>query len=132
MVAARLAAESFWAIVARDRTSTRLVASILARKARAANRRRVDYTGVAPPIRVARLVQELVELYGTDVGGSIVIKIDLTQLELGSFVGVTRPTAERALRQLREAGLLETSGRHVIVRDQAGLDDVATGLRPLE
>jgi CRP-like cAMP-binding protein len=131
VVASRLPAESFWAIVARDRTLARLLASTLARKARAANRRRVDYAGVAPPVRVARLLRELVELYGTDVGGGVVIRLDLTQLELGSFVGVTRATAERALRQLREAGLLDTSGRHLVVRDQAGLDDVAAGLRSL-
>jgi CRP-like cAMP-binding protein len=131
VVASRLSAESFWAIVARDRTVAMLVASIVAHKARASNRRRVDYTGVAPPVRVARLVRELAELYGTDVGGSAVIGLDLTQLELGSFVGVTRATAERALRQLREAGLLETGGRRLVVRDQAGLDEVAAGLRSL-
>lgn len=132
VLACRLSAESFWSIVTRDRASAKLVASDLARKARASNRRRVDYAGAAPPVRMARLVRELVELYGTEVGGSVVIGLDLTQLELGSFVGVTRATAERALRQLREAGLLETGGRRLVVRDQAGLDDVAAGLRSLE
>lgn len=132
VVASRLSAESFWAVVARDQTSAKLVASVLARKARASNRRRVDYTGVAPAARVARLVRELIELYGIDVGASVVIGLDLTQLELGSFVGVTRATAERALRQLRESGLLETGGRRLVVCDQAGLDDVAAGLRSLE
>jgi CRP-like cAMP-binding protein len=131
VVAGRLSAEKFWAIVAQDRVAAKLVASMLARKARASNRRRVDYAGVGPPLRVARLVGEVVELYGTEVGGSVVIGLDLTQLELGSFVGVTRATAERALRQLREAGLLETGGRRLVVRDRAGLDDVAAGLRSL-
>jgi CRP-like cAMP-binding protein len=131
VVADRLSAETFWAIVAQDRTAAKLVASMLARKARASNRRRVDYAGVAPPVRVARLVRELVELYGTGVGGSVVIGLDLTQLELGSFVGVTRATAERALRQLREAGLLETGGRRLVVRDLVGLDAVAAGHRSL-
>ncbi|EOD66684.1 transcriptional regulator [Amycolatopsis vancoresmycina DSM 44592] len=131
VVAVRLSAESFWAVVGRDRAAAKLVASIVAGKARASNRRRVDYTGVGPPVRVARLVRELAELYGTEVAGSMVIGLDLTQLELGSFVGVTRATAERALRQLREAGLLETGGRRLVVRDQAGLDEVAAGLRSL-
>ncbi|MGH4010856.1 MAG: helix-turn-helix domain-containing protein [Pseudonocardiaceae bacterium] len=53
------------------------------------------------------------------------IGLDLTQVELGSLVGVTRPTAERALRELRVAGLVDTGGRRLIVRDEQGLRAVA-------
>jgi Mn-dependent DtxR family transcriptional regulator len=54
-----------------------------------------------------------------------VIGLDITQVELGSLVGVTRPTAERALRELRVAGLVDTGGRRLIVLDQQGLRAVA-------
>lgn len=125
VVAARIPGETFQLLISADPHAARILPAIVSEKLRTATRRRVDYAGLPPRIRVARVIHELVVLHGQRTGASVVVGIDLTQLELGSLVGVTRPTAERALRDLRTAGLVETGGRRLIVRDTAGLEAVA-------
>jgi CRP/FNR family cyclic AMP-dependent transcriptional regulator len=117
VVAARLPSETFWDLVGENKTAVRLLTSMVTSKLRTATRRRVDYAGASPRVRVARAICELLPLHGRPVGNGIVIGLDLTQVELGSLVGVTRPTAERALRELRLAGLVDTGGRRLIVLD---------------
>ncbi|MBR7827934.1 Crp/Fnr family transcriptional regulator [Actinospica sp. MGRD01-02] len=101
----------------------------IGRKLRTATRRRVDYSGQPPLIRLARVLVELADDYGQPLGGkSIMIGVDLTKLELGTLVGVTQTTAERALRTMREQGLIDTRGRRPIVRDAEAMRALA---RPL-
>lgn len=123
--AALLPGETFWNLVGENREAARLLISMVSSKLRTATRRRVDYAGAPSLVRVARVIYELLLPHGLPVGGGIVIGLDLTQVELGSLVGVTRPTAERALRELRVAGLVDTSGRRLIVLDAQGLHAVA-------
>lgn len=123
--AALLPGETFWNLVREDREAPRLLISIVSSKLRTATRRRVDYAGASPRVRVARIIHELLLPHGRRVGSGIVIGLDLTQVELGSLVGVTRPTAERALRELRIAGLVDTGGKRLIVLDEQGLRAVA-------
>lgn len=123
--AALLPGETFWNLVRENREAARLLISIVSSKLRTATRRRVDYVGASPRVRVARVIHELLLPHGRPVGSGIVIGLDITQVELGSLVGVTRPTAERALRELRVAGLVDTGGRRLIVLDQQGLRAVA-------
>lgn len=125
VVAARLPGETFWNLVCENKKAARLLTSIVSSKLRTATRRRVDYAGASPRVRVARAIHELLLLHGRPVGSGIVIGLDLTQVELGSLVGVTRPTAERALRELRVAGLVDTGGRRLIVLNEQGLRAVA-------
>lgn len=125
VMAAQLPSETFWNLLAENREGARLLTSIMSSKLRTATRRRVDYASASPRVRVARVIHELLLPYGRRVGSGIVIGVDLTQVELGSLVGVTRPTAERALRELRSAGLLNTGGRRLIVLDEQGLRAVA-------
>jgi CRP-like cAMP-binding protein len=129
--AAVLPGETFWNLVRENRKADRLLISILSSKLRMATRRRVDYAGASPRVRVARVIHELLLPHGQPVGSGIVIGFDLTQVELGSLVGVARPTAERALRELRAAGLVDTGGRRLIVLDEQGLRAVANeGIGP--
>jgi CRP/FNR family transcriptional regulator, cyclic AMP receptor protein len=84
-------------------------------KLRSATRRRIDLSRTAP-VRLARVLVELVEDYGhrlSDTGH--VIMVNLTQVELGTLIGPTEPTAHRALRNLRHQGLVDTGGQRLVV-----------------
>jgi CRP-like cAMP-binding protein len=47
--------------------------------------------------------------------------LPLTQEDVAAMAGVTRPTANRALRQLEETGIVRLGRRHIEVLDEAGL-----------
>jgi CRP/FNR family transcriptional regulator, cyclic AMP receptor protein len=120
--AVRVEAGLFREIIAQDGASSMLLSASISGKLRAATRSRVDYTGLPPVQRLARSLLELVEACGRSTGtGGLIIQASLTQIELGTLIGVKRATAERAVARLRSRGLIDTSGRHPIVRDLEAL-----------
>jgi hypothetical protein len=58
-------------------------------------------------------------------GKELVVGVNLTQIELGTLVGVAEITAQRGLRQLRRSGLVVTDERRLIIRDLDALRDAA-------
>ncbi|MER6614857.1 Crp/Fnr family transcriptional regulator [Streptomyces xantholiticus] len=105
--------------------SLTLTASV-ARKLRTATRRRVDYTGSSSRVKLARVLVEMAEDYGRlSHGNSVVIGVDLTQVEWGALIGASESTAYRTMRALRELGLVDPGARRLVVRDLPGLRDVA-------
>lgn len=112
-------------VVAFPAASIRLSAAI-SQKLRRATRRRVDYSGSPPTVRLARALVELADDYGQrSRRGGVLISVNLTRVELGTLVGVAEATAHRAMRELREKGLIVTEGRRPLVRDLAALRAVA-------
>ena len=91
-------------------------------KLRTSTQRRIDYTGFDAHVRLARVLLELAVDHGfRPRGKELVIGVNLTQLEMGSLVGVAEATAQRGLRKLRDQGLVLTDGRRPIIRDLEGL-----------
>lgn len=93
-------------------------------KLRTATRRRVDITGCPPRVRMARAVLELAEDYGRPVAWApgTSIGVNLTQIELGTLIGVGKSTAERALRSLKKDGLVgNAQQRRLVVPDMEAL-----------
>lgn len=88
-------------------------------KLRAVTRRRIDMADCTPVVRMARLLVELNRDYGqpSHERGGAMITMGLTQEEFGALIGVSKPTAHRALRELREKGLVSTSSRPLIIHD---------------
>lgn len=72
--------------------------------------------------RVARRILDLVGAY-EEAGrsGSGEVTVPLTQTDLAELSGVTRPTANRVLRRLEEAGTVELRRGALVVRDRAAL-----------
>jgi CRP/FNR family transcriptional regulator, cyclic AMP receptor protein len=105
-----------------------VLSSVIGAKLRASTRRRVDIVGSSSFVRMARMLVELADDYGQpshDRRGAL-IGIKLNQVELGSLIGVSAPTAQRALRRLRELGLIDTNGRPLIIHDLARLRVLAS------
>lgn len=68
------------------------------------------------PQRLAQILYELAEAHGQPNGAGE-IKLPITQSALGSLAGIATSTAERALKEFRQRGVIETGYGTIIVRD---------------
>jgi len=106
VIAAVLKRTEFDAVLERHPEAQRALSAWSAAKFRTATRRRVDFAGATSEIRLARALAELAEDYGRPIPEhGTVIRINLTQIELGTLVGGLRGHRQRSLRMLRERNL---------------------------
>jgi CRP/FNR family transcriptional regulator, cyclic AMP receptor protein len=77
--------------------------------------------------RMARGLARIARQHGHSVGGSIHIDLQLTQTELGNYVGLSRANVNRQLGQLKAAGIADQNGRHIIIFDAERLNALAEG-----
>jgi CRP/FNR family transcriptional regulator, cyclic AMP receptor protein len=94
-------------------------------KVRAANARRVEFAGYDAPTRLARVLRELAVRYGDRSGNRVVIAWPLTQPELASLAAVAEPTAQKALRALRQRGVIATGYRSLTILNLDELNRIA-------
>ncbi|MEZ0074077.1 Crp/Fnr family transcriptional regulator [Planotetraspora sp. GP83] len=88
---------------------------------RDADRKRVEYGAFDTAGRVATRLVELAERYGEPAEGGVKVALPLSQDELAGWTGASREAVSKALRSLRDRGLIETGRRRVIVYDLEGL-----------
>jgi CRP/FNR family transcriptional regulator, cyclic AMP receptor protein len=115
----------FLAALQHDRALAQAVDRSIVGKVRAANARRVDFAGYDAPTRLARVLRELAIRYGNRSGNRAVIAWPLTQPELASLASVAEPTAQKALRKLRESGVIATGYRSLTIVDFGALNRIA-------
>lgn len=126
VVACELTSDQTMAVLTRHPDVTLALTKSIIDKFRSATRRRIDYTTRPPKVCLARAMVDLVTQHGHRLGDtSYLITIELTHLELGTLVGVHESTAQRALRDMRELGVVNTSGRRPVVNDLAALREIA-------
>ena len=98
----------------------------VAAKLRVATRHRVDFRSRGAQERLARALLELGEgSAGLSPRGEL--KVFFTQSELAALIGASEPTVHKALRALRDARVLDTSYRRLVVTDIDGLRAIAEG-----
>src|SRR3954471_2805061 len=66
--------------------------------------------------RVARTIRDLAQKQGQPVDGGLLIKERPTQQEIAGLIGTSRETVSRALSDFARRGLLELSGKQILVR----------------
>jgi CRP/FNR family transcriptional regulator, cyclic AMP receptor protein len=115
----------FLAVMDSDRELLRAVHESVVAKARVGTDRRIEFTGFDAPTRFARIIRELALAYGVRAGNRVVIGWPITQNELASLASVAEPTAQKALSQLRKAGVISTGYRKLTVEDLRELDKIA-------
>jgi CRP-like cAMP-binding protein len=93
----------------------------LTRRLRDASRTQMEFGCYDTIARVARRLEELVEEHGEPTPEGVRIDLPLTQEELAGWVGASRESVARALRSLRDRGVISTSRRTVVVHDHAAL-----------
>jgi CRP-like cAMP-binding protein len=78
------------------------------------------------PARLAKTLVELGRNYGQQqTDGSIRVTLRLTQTELASMVGGSRPTVNQLLQRFRRLGWIELEGRTVVLRQEERLRRLA-------
>jgi CRP/FNR family cyclic AMP-dependent transcriptional regulator len=119
---------SFEDFLRRHPDASNLVMATIARKLTWANRRRSDFAAFPAHIRLARLLVEIAEVCGRPLpDGRIEIGVALSQPELAAMIAIARATAQKALHELRERGLISTSYRRIVLLDPAGLAALTDG-----
>jgi CRP-like cAMP-binding protein len=125
-VVARLVTRAdFLDCMRRDPQLAHAVSQSIVAKVRIANSRRVDFTGCDVPTRLARVLHQIAMTYGEPAGDGAVIRWPITQPELATLCGAAEPTVHKALRRLREAGVVSTGYRTIRVEDLALLASIA-------
>lgn len=75
--------------------------------------------------KVAYILLELAEKYGTRKKDTISIEIPMTREEMANYAGVTRETMSRRLSLFNKAGLIESVGnKHIIIKSVDELRDL--------
>lgn len=98
---------------------------LLSRRIRDADRKRVEFGAHDTSGRVASRLLELSERFGTVVDGGIAIELPVTQEELAGWVGASREGVSKALRGLRDRGVISTGRRRILVHDADALARLA-------
>lgn len=96
----------------------RFLIEILSEQVRRLSGRLVEALHLPVELRVLRRLAGLVDLYDPS---SEVAVVPVTQEDLASLAGTTRPTANRVLKEVEGAGLLELSRGRITVVDRDGL-----------
>ncbi len=65
--------------------------------------------------RIAYILLEFSEKYGTEKDGDIHVRIPISREEMANYAGVTRETMSRKLKKLEAAGILAFQGSKVII-----------------
>ena len=114
-------ADVFLAFLSRRPQAWHAVSLMIADRLHWANHRRIDFAEHDVTVHIARVIIEILDLYGHASANTGELGVSLSQPELGSLVSASKEAAAKAMRQLRETGLIETRYRRIIIRDVAGL-----------
>jgi CRP/FNR family cyclic AMP-dependent transcriptional regulator len=115
----------FLGALSKDKDLAKAVDRSVIAKLRAGNERRMEFAGFDAPTRFARVIRELAVTYGVRSGNRVTIGWPVTQSELASLASVAEPTAQKALRRLRDLGVINTGYRSLAIEDFEELDRIA-------
>ena len=90
-----------------------------------ADRRRLSFAGHGVRVHLARVIIELVERHGYPDAGGYALGLSLSQAELGRLIGAGQDATAIAVRQLRQAGMVKTRYRGLLVSDLPALRSAA-------
>jgi CRP/FNR family transcriptional regulator, cyclic AMP receptor protein len=105
--------EVFTAFLDRTPGVALVLARIIARRLRDADRKRIEYLAQDAVGRVCSRLVELADRFGETDNEGVHIELAITQEELAGWTGSSREAVIRALRALRELGWIETRRRGV-------------------
>lgn len=117
--------DAFLSFLARKPQVWHAVSLMIADRLEWANRRRIDFVGQNVMVHLARVIVSILDLYGQSSPDTGELSVSLSQPELGSLVGASKESAAKAMRNLRQMGLIGTGYRKVFILDVAGLRNLA-------
>lgn len=116
-VAHAISRELFLAFLGRHEDAWEAISRMIADRLDWANRRRLEFTGYDVPVRLARVMLELVERHGYQQASGHELGVQLSQAELGKLIGAKPDAVGQAMRQLKSASLLQPHYRGVTITD---------------
>jgi CRP-like cAMP-binding protein len=117
MVALGIPGDAFRSLLEHRPAIARSLLHILAVRLREADRQRLEFAAYDVPGRLARHLVELAERFGEPSDDGVEIALALSQTELASWSSCSREAVTKALATLRGLGWIETTRRHIVVRD---------------
>ena len=102
-----------------------VILRVVIARLREADRQKVEFAAYQTLGRIARRLLELADRFGEPCADGLRISLRISQEELAAWAGASREAASKALRDLREMGLIETGRHHVTVRDLDALRRLA-------
>jgi CRP/FNR family transcriptional regulator, cyclic AMP receptor protein len=110
------------AVLARHPRLALVLLELVLGRLRAADERRLEFVTAESLPRVTRRLLELAERFGVaGPEGTLAVDMPISQEELASWAAASRESTARALRTLRELGLIETRRKRLVVLDAEGL-----------
>lgn len=80
---------------------------------------------ISTDVKLAKLLKNLMSLYGKENKDGILIEFNITQEELGSMSGISRETVSRKLNQFEEEGIIKIVSRgKILILNEAELDNI--------
>jgi CRP/FNR family transcriptional regulator, cyclic AMP receptor protein len=125
VVAQALAASEFRSYLQRQPTAALTLIDVISRRFRDANRMRVQFAAQDTLGRLATRLIELTERYGDHTDDGIMIRLTVTQADLGGWTASSRAGVSGALRTMRDLGWIRTERRRIIVLDLDALSQRA-------
>ncbi|WP_394616327.1 Crp/Fnr family transcriptional regulator [Lentzea sp. JNUCC 0626] len=116
-----LSAEAFLAVVNTEPAVSSALVRIITARLRYANSRRSEFGDSTSAQRVTMLIAELAASYGIPHSDGTLIALRISQQDLAGLAATSREAVARALRSLRDNGLITTGRRRIVVRDLAAL-----------
>lgn len=104
----------------------RLLVELLAEQVRRLNAQVLDALYVPAETRVIRRMAELADLYAGGPGSPTrPVEVPIRQEDVASIAGTTRPTTNRVLKQLEDAGVVSLGRGRTVVLDRQALQALA-------
>jgi CRP-like cAMP-binding protein len=113
--------DEFLAFLSRHEGAWEAVSRMIADRLDWANRRRLDFGSYDVPVRLARVLIDLVDRHGRETVDGYELGVPLSQTELGRLVGAGEDRARQSMGQLRDLRFVSTKYRSVVVTDLPGL-----------
>lgn len=86
-----------------------------------ANRRRLDFASYDVPVRLARVMVELFDRHGFQSADGYELGVWLSQVELGKLISAKEDAVRKAMRRLKDDGLVVARYRRVVITDLGGI-----------
>ncbi|MGW6446136.1 Crp/Fnr family transcriptional regulator [Lentzea sp. NPDC055074] len=112
-----LSAKAFLGVVDAEPAVSAALVRIITARLRYANNRRSEFGDSTSAQRLAVLIAELATSYGVPQENGTLITLRLSQQDLAGLAATSREAVARALRSLRDSGLITTGRRRLLVRD---------------
>jgi CRP/FNR family cyclic AMP-dependent transcriptional regulator len=76
-------------------------------------------------VKVAATMLMCAKGFGEDYNGHTRVKVPLTHRDIATLIGITRETTSLEMKKLENEGLVEKSGRFIIIKDLKRLESIS-------